>query len=105
MAPRPSEAPADGDAGVSFGPLPAGAVAQVAYRAVDGDAEKVASQIAFLADVFERGVFKITAKGGDKAARAIAAAAHEKGVAVARLAVAPGEPQGAFAVVDVLSPP
>jgi hypothetical protein len=102
VAPTPA---VEGDAGVSFGPVPAGSVSNVAYRAVDGDADKVASQIAFLAAVFERGVFKVTAKGGDKAAKAIAGAARDKGVAATRLATAPGEPQGAFAVVEVLSPP
>ncbi|MBX3263107.1 MAG: hypothetical protein KF782_25760 [Labilithrix sp.] len=113
IAPPPKDAPppakdappADGDAGAAFGPPPAGTVAYVAYRAVEGDAEKVASQIAFLGGVFERAVFQVTAKGGDKAARAIAAAAQDKGVAAARLSVAPGEPQGAFAVVEVLSLP
>lgn len=109
IAPPPKEVPAppapEGDAGVSFGPLPAGAVPNVAYRAVDGDADTVAAQIAFLAAVFERGVFKITAKGGEKAAKQIASAARDKGVSSARMATGPGEPQGAFAVVEVLSPP
>lgn len=112
IAPAPKDVPpakdppgADGDAGAAFGPLPVGTVGHVAYRAVEGDADKVASQIAFLGAVFERAVFQITAKGGDKAAREIAAAAHAKGVAAARLSVAPGEPQGVFAVVDVLSLP
>ncbi len=109
IAPPPKELPApavgEGDGGVTFGPLPSGAVPMVAYRAVDGDADKVASQIAFLATVFERGVFKITAKGGDKAAKAIATAARDKGVAASRLATASGEPLGAFAAVEVLSPP
>jgi hypothetical protein len=102
---QPVPAPADADGGIAFGPVPAGAVPNVAYRAAEGDAEKVASQIAFLAATFERGVFKITAKGGDKAAKSIATAAREKGVATSRLATAPTEPQGAFAVVEVLSPP
>jgi hypothetical protein len=102
----PKDRPApEADAGAPFGPLPSGATLQVSYRATEGDADKVASQIAFLAGVFERGVFKITAKGGDKAAKAIAAAARDKGVSLHRLATAPGEPQGVFAVVDVLSPP
>jgi hypothetical protein len=101
----PAPAPTDADGGVAFGPVPSGAVPMVAYRAADGDADRVAAQIAFLAAVFERGTFRITAKGGDKAARAIATAARDKGVAPARLATAPAEPQGAFAVVDVLSPP
>jgi len=55
--------------------------------------------------VFERGVFKITAKGGDKAAKGIASIARDKGVAPSRMATAPGEPQGVFANVEVLSPP
>lgn len=107
MAPQTSEARAEGegDAGVRFGPLPAGAVAQLAYRAVDGDAAQVANEIVFLAGVFERGVFKISVKGGDKAARAIAQDAHQRGVAAARLATMTVEPSGAFAVVYVLSPP
>jgi hypothetical protein len=104
--PKAPVVPAAGDADAgAFAPTPAGAVPNVAYRAVEGDADKVATQIAFLASVFERGVFKVTAKGGDKAAKAIAAAAREKGVATARLSTAPAEPVGAFAVVEVLSPP
>ena len=69
------------------------------------DADTVAAQIWLLSGVFERAVFKVTAKGGAKAATAIAAAARDKGVAATRLATAPAEPQGAFAVVDVLAPP
>ncbi|MBX3221026.1 MAG: hypothetical protein KF795_10950 [Labilithrix sp.] len=105
-APPPAVAPADGDGGTAFGPLPAGTVPQIAYRSVEGDADRVAGQIAFLAAVFERAAFKVTAKGGDKAAAAIAAAAHGKGVAASRLSVAAGEPSDrAFAVVEVLSLP
>jgi len=109
IAPPPKDAPAlpatEGDAGVTFGPLPAGAVAQVAYRAAEGDSEKLAAEIAFLSAVFERGVFRITAKGGEKQARAIAAAAQGKGVSSSRMAIGAGEPQGAVAVIEVLSPP
>ena len=109
IAPPPKEVASppttEADGGVTFGPLPSGAVPIVAYRAVDADADKVASQIAFLAAVFERGVFKITAKGGDKAAKGIASIARDKGVAPSRMATAPGEPQGVFANVEVLSPP
>ena len=54
---------------------------------------------------FERAVFRVSAKGGEKAARSIALAARDKGVAAARLAVTAPEPQGAFAVVELLSPP
>ncbi len=103
--PRNGDGDGDGGAAVTFGPIPTGALPNVAYRAVDGDAEKVASEIAFLAAVFERGVFRISAKGGDKAAKAIASAAHQRGVAPSRMATVPVEPQGAAAVVEVLSPP
>jgi hypothetical protein len=109
IAPPPKEAapppPAfDGDGGVAFGPIPAGAVPIVAYRAVEGDADRVASQIAFLAGVFDRGVFRIAAKGGERAARGIAGTAREKGVAAGRLGVAAADP-GILASVEVLSPP
>ncbi len=103
--PVPAAPAADADGGVAFGPIASGAVPLVAYRAVDGDAEKVVAQIAFLSAVFDRGVFRITAKGGDKAAKAIASGAREKGVSAARLGTTTAEPQGAFAVVEVLSPP
>ncbi|HVH46979.1 MAG TPA: hypothetical protein VM925_31765, partial [Labilithrix sp.] len=100
----PMSAGPDGDAG-AFGPLPPGAVVNVAYRAVEGDAEEVAAQVAFLAGVFDRCIFKITAKGGEKAARGIATSVRDKGVAPNRLVTTSGEPAGAFALVEVLSPP
>src|SRR4029079_3537960 len=84
IAPPPKDATpppaADADAG-AFGPAPTGSVPLVAYRAVDADAEKVATQIVFLSGVFERAVFRVAAKGGEKAARAIANLARDKGVA------------------------
>ena len=100
---------AEGDAGTpTFVPPPAGSTALVVYRAVDSaaDANAVAAQIGFLSGVFERAVFRVTAKGGDKAAKAIATAAHDKhAVPISRLATAAGEPQGAFASVEILAPP
>ncbi len=65
----------------------------------------MATQIVFLSGVFERAVFKVTAKGGEKAAKAIAAAARDKGLAGSRLGTAAGEPPGAFAAVELLTPP
>lgn len=110
IAPPPKDTPApeapEGDAGADkLGPLPAGAVPLVAYRATDGDAEKVATQIHFLSGVFERAFFKIQAKGGEKAAKAIAVAARDKGVPAARLAAIAGEPPGVVANVELLAPP
>jgi hypothetical protein len=110
VAPPPKDAPApaapEGDAGADkLGPLPTGAVPLVAYRATDGDADKVAAQIYFLSGVFERASFKVQAKGGDKAAKAIAAAARDKGVPAARLATVAGDPPGAVANVEILAPP
>lgn len=94
------------DAGAPLPTAPAGATPLVAYRVAEGDAEKVAAQIGFLSGVFERGIFRISAKGGDKAARAIATAAREKfALPAARFATVNAEPQGAFAVVEILSPP
>jgi hypothetical protein len=105
----PKQTPAAGDADAgAFGPLPAGATPLVLYRAVDSgaDANAVAAQIGFLSGVFERAVFKISAKGGDKAAKNIAAIARDKhDVAATRLATVAAEPQGAFAAVEILSPP
>lgn len=95
--------------GGAFAALPASATPLLVYRAVDAgsDAATVAAQIGFLASVFEHGAFRVTAKGGDKAARAIAAAARDGfNVAPNRLATAAGEPKdGAFASVEVLSLP
>jgi hypothetical protein len=89
----------------SFGAISPNAVPLLAYRATTGDTDAVAQQMQFLAGVFERASFRVSAKGGAKAATAIAAAAAEKGVAAARIATAPAEPAGAFAEVVVLSPP
>lgn len=97
----------DGDAG-AFAPVPAGATALVVYRAVDtaADANAVAAQIGFLSGVFERAVFKISAKGGEKAAKNIAGIARDKHeVPASRLATVAAEPQGAFAAVEILAPP
>ncbi|MFO0741930.1 MAG: hypothetical protein U0270_38895 [Labilithrix sp.] len=110
IAPAPKDAPAptapEGDAGAEkFGPLPTGTVPLVMYRATDGDADKVATQIHFLSGVFERAYFKVQAKGGEKAAKAIAAAARDKGVASSRLATTAGDPPGAVAAVELLAPP
>ncbi len=104
----PHEAPADADAGATFAPAPANATLLVVYRATDAaaDASSVAAQIGFLAGVFDRAIFRVTAKGGEKAARAIAAAARDKNdVPASRLATGPAEPQGAFAAVEILAPP
>ena len=109
-APAPKHAPeGDGaaDAG-AFAPLPTGTTPLLVYRAVDAqtDAAAVAAQIGFLAGVFEHAAFRVTAKGGDKAARAIAAQARDKfDVSASRLATAAGEPTGAFASVEIVSLP
>ena len=60
--------------------FPTGTTPLVVYRAVDpqSDAASVAAQIGFLAGVFEHAAFRVTAKGGEKAARAIAAQARER---------------------------
>jgi hypothetical protein len=90
------------------GALPANATPLALYRETGAaaDAASVASQLGFLGGVFERAVFRVTAKGGDKAARAIADAAIEKhGLAANRVGTAAAEPQGAFAAIEILSPP
>ncbi len=102
------DAAGEADAGAAFAPAPANATLLVAYRATDATADvaSVAAQIGFLAGVFDRAVFRVSAKGGEKAARTIAAAARDKNdVPASRLATAPGEPQGAFATVEILAPP
>lgn len=104
---KPAPGAADADAG-AFGPVPTGATPLVLYRAVDtaADANAVAAQIGFLSGVFERAVFRVSAKGGDKAAKNIAGIARDKyEVPSSRLATVPAEPQGAFAAVEILSPP
>lgn len=109
-APAPRHAPAgegSADAG-AFAPLPTGTTPLLVYRAVDAqtDAAAVAAQIGFLAGVFEHAAFRVTAKGGDKAARAIAGQARDRfDVAPSRLATAAGEPAGAFATVEIVSLP
>jgi hypothetical protein len=112
-APAPKHA-ADGDTGAgpadagAFPALPTGTTPLLVYRAVDAatDAAAVAAQIGFLAGVFEHAAFRVTAKGGDKAARAIAAQARDKfDVPASRLATAAGEPAGAFASVEIVSLP
>lgn len=100
----PAAAPAateDADAG-AYKPVPAGAVTLVTYRAVDADAAAVANQIWFLSGVFDRATFRVAAKGGAKAAKAIADAARAKGVPASRLATVATEP-GVFAAVDILA--
>jgi hypothetical protein len=110
-APAPKHTP-EGDAGAAdagaFAPLPSGTTPLVMYRAVDAqaDAASVAAQIGFLAGVFEHAAFRVTAKGGEKAARAIAAQARDRfDLAPSRLTTAAGEPAGAFAAVEILSLP
>ena len=79
-----AEAAPEGDGGAAdagaFAPLPAGTTPLLVYRAVDpqADAASVAAQIGFLAGVFEHAAFRVTAKGGEKAARAIAAQARDR---------------------------
>jgi hypothetical protein len=99
-APPPREA-----APPAFGPISANAMPLVAYRATSGDTEGVVQQMQLLAGVFERASFRVSAKGGAKAATAIATAASEKGIAASRIATTATEPAGVFAEVLVLSPP
>jgi hypothetical protein len=110
-APAPKGSP-EGDAGVAdagaFAPLPAGTTPLLVYRAVEAqsDAASVAAQIGFLAGVFEHAAFRVTAKGGEKAARAIATQARDRfELSPTRLTTGPGEPAGAFAAVEVVSLP
>lgn len=103
-----SGAPGASDAGGASA-LPAGSVPLLVYRAVDAgaDASAVTTQIGFLSGVFDRAAFRITAKGGDKAAKAIAASVREKyDLPSSRVTTANGEPAGgAFASVEVISLP
>lgn len=114
-APKAPQAAADAggadaggaDAG-AFAALPAGATPLVVYRVTDAsaDAASVATQIGFLAGVFERAAFRVSAKGGDKAARAIAASARDRfDLPASRLATVATEPQAAFASVEIVALP
>ncbi len=105
-APVVTHDPAGADAG-AFAALPAGTTALVSYRAdATADAAAVVAQIGFLAGAFERAAFRVTAKGGEKAARAIAAAARDRfDLPSSRLTTVAGEPAGAFAIVDVIALP
>ncbi len=108
IAPAPAPTPpAALDAAGAFAPLPAGSTPLVAYRADPAaDVASVVSQIGFLSGVFERAAFRVSAKGGDKAARAIAMAAREKfALPASRIAIVAAEPAGAFAVVEVVALP
>jgi hypothetical protein len=110
-APAPKHATDGASAGAdagAFAALPAGSTPLLVYRAVDAqsDAATVAAQIGLLAGVFEHAAFRVTAKGGDKAARAIAAQARDKyDLPASRLATSAGEPAGAFASVEIVSLP
>ena len=111
--PPPPPAPTATDGGAAdagaLAALPIGSTPLLVYRAsgADVDAAAVATQIGFLAGVFERAAFRVSAKGGEKAARAIAAQARDRFVLPAsRLATAGGEPAGgAFAIVEVVTLP
>jgi len=95
------------DAG-AFAAFPAGTTPLCVYRAVEpgADANTVATQIGFLAGIFPRAAFRITAKGGEKAARTIALAARDKlDVPASRLTTAAGDPAAAFAAVEILALP
>lgn len=108
VPPKQTPPAGDADAGAAFGAVPVGATPLVLYRAVDTatDANAVAAQIGFLAGVFERAVFRISAKGGDKAAKNIAGIARDKyEMPASRLATVGTEPPGAFAAVEILAPP
>lgn len=103
-----SEAPAvEAVGGAVFSSLPVGSTPLVMYRADGGaDAATVVAQIGYLSGIFERAAFRITAKGGEKAARAIATTARETfALPSSRLATRPGEPTGAFAIVEVVALP
>lgn len=98
----------DADAGVlAFAALPAGVTPLVVYRAdATSDAAAVAARIGFLSNVFERAAFRVSAKGGEKSARAIATMAKERfDVPMARLATTTTEPQGTMASVEIVALP
>jgi hypothetical protein len=102
----PAPAAEDADAGVTLGAPPRNATPLVVYRAdeASADAAEVARTVSFLAAVFPRAALRVSAKGGAKAARAIAEDAARLG-AGQRISVSATEPAGAFAAVEVLSPP
>ena len=105
---RPHVDSADADAGAPFKPLPTGTTLLAIYRApIEATSEQVATQVAFLSGVFERASFRVSAKGGEKVARLIAASARDKNdVSSARLAMVPSEPPPGFAaVVEILALP
>lgn len=107
VPPAPAADSGAADAG-AFAKLPSAATPLIVYRAVDpaADPASVAAEIGFLAGVFDHAAFRVSAKGGDKAARAIAGAARDElGVAASRLATSATEPVSAFATVEVLSLP
>lgn len=103
-APKLDDDP-DGGVGTSVSPR---ATSLIVYRVVDPTANPadVAREIGFLGAIFERAVLRIAAKGGEKAARGIAATAQSTyGVSAARLSVTKLEPVGLFTATDVLALP
>lgn len=94
---RPPSTPPAGD--------PAAATL-LAHRVVKGDAEAVATEIALLADVFERSGIRVTARPPSLAQAAAAAASDGHGVKSERIVVAPGAlADGGVALVEVLAAP
>ena len=78
------------------------------WRAVEPAIDSLVEnrQIGFLSAVFEKAAFRVSAKGGEKAARAIATAARDAhALPATRLATTTAEPAGAFATVEILSLP
>lgn len=103
-APRPGD---EADAGVGSSVSPR-ATSLLVYRVADPAANPadVAREIGLLGEMFERASFRIAARGGEKAARGIAAAAQTTyALPAARLSVSKGEPAGLFAATDVLALP
>jgi hypothetical protein len=92
----------------ALAPLPSGLTPLLVYRATEpgADAASVTAQIGFLASVFERAAFRVSAKGGEKVAKTIALNARDAfTLPTSRLAVATSEPAGAFATVEIFSLP
>lgn len=101
-------ADADADAG-AWATVPAKATVLVIDRVIDPQAtvESVGNELSFLATVFDRATFRVTAKGGEKAALAAVGLAVERfGVPRDRLATTQREPSdNAFASIEVLTLP
>jgi hypothetical protein len=88
----------------AIGAVPAGSTPILVVRSSTSDG--ILTELQLLSGVFGRAVFRVSAKGGEKAALAVATTAMAaRKVDGARLAAARSEPKDAFVSIEILLPP